>query len=130
MTSGKISLRQVNVRRVEDHPTNQKVAEKMLSKVNCKVEIAENGKIAVEKMTQNAYDIVFMDCQMPIMDGFESTMIIRALGDSSKRTVPIIAMTANAMQGDREKCLNVGMDDYITKPVKLKTMQEVIKKYF
>ena len=126
----KSGLRQVNVLLVEDHPTNQKVAAKMLSKLNCTVDIAENGKIAVEKITQNAYDILFMDCQMPVMDGFEATIIIRALGDSSKRGVPIIAMTANAMKGDKEKCLNVGMDDYITKPVKLKTLQDVLKKYF
>ncbi len=131
ITSKKDGLRrQVNVLLVEDHPTNQKVAAKMLSKLNCIVEIAENGKIAVEKITKNAYDIVFMDCQMPVMDGLESTIIIRTLEDSSKSGIPIIAMTANAMQGDREKCLNIGMDDYITKPVKLKTLQEVLKKHF
>jgi len=129
-TAKKDGLRPVNVLLVEDHPTNQKVAAKMLSKLNCTVEVAGNGEIAVEKITNNAYDIVFMDCQMPVMDGFESTIMIRSLEDSRKRGIPIIAMTANAMQGDKEKCLDVGMDDYLTKPVKLKTLQDILKKYF
>jgi len=113
---------------VEDNLINQKVATKMLEKLGCSVEIAADGIEAVEKTESTTYDIIFMDCQMPKMDGLEATKIIRSRGGSMIWT-PIIALTAHAMAGDQEKCLNAGMDDYITKPVKREKLLEVIQKW-
>ena len=78
-----------------------------------------DSKKAVDQVRENSFDIVFMDCQMPIMDGYEATKSIRALEDTSRSGIPVVAMTANAMAGDRERCLAAGMNDYITKPFKL-----------
>ena len=88
----------------------------MLQRLGCRVEVAADGKIATEMLKAGSYDLVFMDCQMPVMDGFEATAEIRRTEDSGQR-IPIVAMTANAMQGDREKCLEAGMDDYVSKPI-------------
>jgi two-component system sensor histidine kinase/response regulator len=99
----------------EDNPTNQKVASLILKAHGCEVEIASNGRIALEKWKRGAFDLVLMDCQMPEMDGFEATRAIRAAeGD---RHTPIVAVTANAMEGDRQRCLAAGMDDYVSKPM-------------
>jgi CheY-like chemotaxis protein len=101
----------------EDNPVNQKVAVKMLKKLDCSVDVAANGAEAVDMATKFPYDAVFMDCQMPEMDGYEATRAItQAL--RAERRPRIIAMTANAMEGDREKCLAAGMDDYVPKPIK------------
>jgi CheY-like chemotaxis protein len=101
---------------VEDNVINQNVVTRMLENLGCSVEIARDGREAVEKCSLQTFDIVLMDCQMPIMDGFEATQEIRRRG-SAKPRCPIIAMTARAMEGDRQKCLDVGMDDYLSKPV-------------
>jgi two-component system, sensor histidine kinase and response regulator len=101
---------------VEDNAVNQMVASRMLQKLGCQVEVAANGKIATEMVQAKQYDVVFMDCQMPVMDGFEATAEIRR-GEDGNRRVPIVAMTANAMQGDRERCIEAGMDDYMSKPI-------------
>jgi signal transduction histidine kinase/CheY-like chemotaxis protein len=110
---------------VEDNLVNQKVAARMLEKIGCCVDIANNGLEAVDMVKQNPYDIVFMDCQMPEMDGFEATQVIRK-GPPGSRHVPIVALTANAMKGDREKCLAAGMNEYIPKPIHIEDLRRVI----
>ncbi len=109
---------------VEDNRINQMVAQRILERVGFDVEIAENGKIAVEKYAAGTYDLILMDVQMPEMNGFDATMAIRK-NETNQNHIPIIAMTAHAMKGDREKCLAIGMDDYISKPVQ---KDELIKK--
>jgi CheY-like chemotaxis protein len=110
----------------EDNPVNQKLIKAILGKAGYQVEIANNGKEAVEKVTDSTgvYDLVFMDVQMPEMDGLDATKMIRRKGFN---TVPIVAMTAHAMAGDREKCLEAGMDGYITKPIKKEIIFKTIE---
>lgn len=110
----------------EDNPVNQKLATMMLTKAGYSVEVADNGLLAVETYTGNPehYDLILMDIQMPEMDGLEATRRIRAHGFSD---IPIIAMTANAMKGDREKCLEAGMNDYISKPIKREIVFKIIE---
>ncbi len=110
----------------EDNLVNQMIASKMLEKLGCQVDVAANGQEAVDMLDMLPYDIVFMDCQMPEMDGFEATRVIRRKEESSCEHVPIIAMTANAMAGDRERCLEAGMDDYLSKPVLPAELQRVV----
>jgi CheY-like chemotaxis protein/HPt (histidine-containing phosphotransfer) domain-containing protein len=101
----------------EDNVVNQRVATKLLEQLGCSVDLAVNGRRAVEALRTNRYDVVIMDCQMPEMDGFEATRAIRAEEGDGRHT-PIVAMTANAMAGDRERCIEAGMDGYLTKPVR------------
>ena len=112
---------------VEDNPVNQKVAHKILTRLGHRVECAANGIEAIEAVQNRCFDLVFMDCQMPLMDGFEATRGIRNLVEPA-RSIPIVAMTANAMKGDRERCLEAGMDDYVAKPVKAAMLQEMIQR--
>lgn len=116
---------------VEDNPINQMVAQKMLEKLGVTPEIANNGVEAVRQLTQESYDLVLMDCQMPEMDGFDATREIRQIGVKAinDKQVPIVAMTANVMSGDRERCIKVGMNDYIGKPVQLDKLEEVLRKW-
>jgi len=100
----------------EDNRVNQKVASTMLTRLGCDVEIARDGVEAVEKAGRHQHDLILMDCQMPEMDGYDATRVIRSLPPPVAR-IPIIALTANAMEGDREKCLDAGMDDFLTKPL-------------
>ncbi|MBU0730825.1 MAG: response regulator [Proteobacteria bacterium] len=116
----------VSILLAEDNLVNQKLATRLLEKAGYKVDLAPNGKIAVEKVSANNYDLVLMDVQMPVMDGIEATQTIRKNGFSD---LPIIAMTAEAMTGDREKCLAAGMNDYISKPIKREIVFETIKKW-
>ncbi|MES2354157.1 MAG: response regulator [Pseudomonadota bacterium] len=103
---------------VEDNAINQKLARALLAKRGYHVDIAENGRQALDNLCDRAYDLVLMDCRMPVLDGFETTGKIRAQTPPTLNpNIPIIAMTANAMQGDRESCLAAGMDDFISKPV-------------
>jgi PAS domain S-box-containing protein len=101
---------------VEDNPTNQFVARRFLEKAGCQVELAANGAEAVARASERAFDVIFMDCQLPVLDGYEATRQIRA--GTTCAAVPIVAMTAHAMTGDREKCLAAGMNDYVPKPLK------------
>jgi len=112
----------------EDNPVNQKLAVTMLGKGGYTVEVAKNGKEAVEKYRANpqAFNLIFMDLQMPVLDGYEASIQIRAL---KLNDVPIIAMTANALRSDRERCLEVGMNDYVAKPIRRETVFKMIKKW-
>lgn len=105
----------------EDNPINQEMALRQLQKLGYKVTLVINGAAAVEAVGQADFDLILMDCQMPVMDGFEATAQIRQL---PKERIPIVAMTANAMQGDREACLAAGMDDYLPKPVNLHQLEQ------
>jgi len=108
----------LNILLTEDHPVNQKLASLLLQKMGHKYHVANNGLEAIEFLKNNEVDLVLMDVQMPIMDGFEATRIIRnPSSDVITHDVPIIAMTAHAMTGDREKCLRVGMNGYVSKPI-------------
>lgn len=111
----------------EDNIVNQKVAVKILEKLGCRVDVVANGIEAVEMVQKFPYDLVLMDVQMPEMDGYEATQHLRTLEKETLKHLPVIAMTANAMQGDREKCLEAGMDDYISKPIDKKILQTVIQ---
>ena len=114
---------------VEDNVVNQKVAVRMLEKLGCRADVAADGKEALEMLEILLYDLVFMDCQMPEMDGFEATAEIRRREGRSGGRLPIIGLTANAMQGDRERCLEAGMDDYITKPVLPENLRKAVERY-
>jgi two-component system sensor histidine kinase/response regulator len=113
---------------VEDNAVNQKLAKRLLEKLGCRVDVAGNGKEAVEMIETFPFDIVFMDCQMPEMDGFEATRAIRQT-ESGKAHQVIVAVTANAMQGDREKCISAGMDDYISKPIARSELDQMMARY-
>ncbi len=120
--------RRVRVLVAEDNPVNQRLARRLLEKLGFEVELVENGLEAVRAMAAGVYDAVLMDCQMPRMDGFEATREIRRREGAGRHT-PIIAVTANAMPGDRERCLDAGMDDYVAKPVKREVLAETLKRW-
>jgi signal transduction histidine kinase/CheY-like chemotaxis protein len=112
----------------EDNPVNQEVAQYMLQGFGCSVDIAHNGHAALQAVQQNTYDLVLMDCMMPEMDGYTATAEIRRRQSSGQLPhFPIVALTANAIEGDREKCLIAGMDDYLSKPFKAESLLRVIK---
>jgi CheY-like chemotaxis protein len=112
----------------DDNSTNQKVATQMLEKLGCAVDVASNGQQAIDMYKVGSYDLILMDCEMPEVDGFEATRRIRGT-ESGARRVPIIAMTANAMSGDRQRCLSAGMDDYVSKPYRLRDLQAKLEKW-
>ncbi len=111
---------------VEDNPVNQVVARRALQTLGCRVDLARDGQECIDACRTRSYDAIFMDCQMPVMDGYEATRIIRQEIRGGAR-IPIIAMTANAMQGDRDRCLAAGMDHYVSKPFKKETLAEVLR---
>ena len=120
---------QVRILLVEDNRVNQNVATRLLAKEGYRnVEVAGNGREAVDSLARESYDVVLMDCQMPVLDGFAATAEIRRLPGAAAK-VPVIAMTANAMKGDRERCLDAGMDDYLAKPIKPEEVFAAIERY-
>jgi two-component system, sensor histidine kinase len=113
---------------VEDNDVSQEVAATILKKLGCRVELAMNGNQAIDMITANSYDLIFMDCQMPGMDGFEATSEIRRRETGSSGRVRIVAMTAHALDEDRERCVRVGMDDYIAKPATMRDFEAVLER--
>jgi len=115
---------------VDDNTTNQLVASGMLKKFGITTDIATNGQEAITALKQGSYDLVFMDCQMPVMDGYQATKVIRdPHSQVNNHQIPIVAMTANAMQGDREKCLAAGMDDHIAKPIDPQKLHQALDEW-
>jgi signal transduction histidine kinase/CheY-like chemotaxis protein/HPt (histidine-containing phosphotransfer) domain-containing protein len=115
---------------VEDNAVNRQVAQRLLALSGITYSVAENGKEAIDALDHEAFDAVLMDCQMPVMDGYTATRVRRQKEATGAATrVPIIAMTANAMAGDREKCLNAGMDDYMSKPLSRARMEQTLRKW-
>jgi len=121
-----IGNRPLNILVAEDTPFNQKFIGRLLDRWGINCEIAENGALAVTAHKTKSYDIILMDVQMPEMDGFEATMAIRKMEEGNSRHTPIIAMTAHAMKGDRERCIEAGMDDYVSKPISSDILREAI----
>jgi len=116
---------------VEDNPVNQKVAEIFFKQMNCECHIVQNGQEAIDILSANDYSLVFMDIQMPVMDGIVATRTIRDMNSTVRdHNIPIIALTANAMEGDKETYLNAGMDDYLSKPLVIDEVKKVLKKFF
>ncbi len=123
-------LRGKGVLLVEDNVVNQLIGKEILLQMGLKVDVAENGRKALQALEDKAYDLVLMDCQMPEMDGYEATRMIRQWEQAEQRTrLPIIALTAHAMPGDREKCLETGMDDYLIKPFQLEEIKRLLKRW-
>ena len=112
----------------EDNRVNQRLARHLLERFGCSVDIASNGREAIELASSVSYDVIFMDCLMPEFDGFEATKEIRRRQLKTGRR-PIIALTANAMQGDRERCLEAGMDDYLPKPIRPEDFSRILERF-
>jgi CheY-like chemotaxis protein len=112
---------------VEDNRINQKIAMRLLEGEGHRVVASENGKQGVERFREGGFDLILMDVQMPEMDGWEATRAIREIEAGSGRHIPILAMTAHAMKGDREKCLEAGMDGYVSKPVVVADLRQAIQ---
>ncbi len=136
LTDGQPSHERTAILLAEDNIVNQMVGLGMLEKCGYQADTVTDGKAVLEAVSRTPYDIILMDCQMPEMDGYETTRTIRRreqnwakLGQRRNPPVYIIAMTANAMQGDREKCLAAGMDDYLTKPVRGLELQAALERW-
>ena len=112
---------------MEDNPVNQTVIEAMLRSLGYQVSLVGDGQQAVQNCSQHDYAAILMDCRLPLMDGYEATRQIRQL--QQRQQVPIIALTANALQGDREACLEAGMNDYLAKPFKRADLQRILLRW-
>jgi CheY-like chemotaxis protein len=115
----------------EDNAVNQRLVVRLLEKRGHRIEVAANGREALAALRKASFDLVLMDVQMPEMDGFEATAAVRARekSEGAQTHQPIIALTAHAMKGDREKCLVAGMDGYLTKPIRVEELDELLKSY-
>jgi CheY-like chemotaxis protein len=114
---------------VEDSPVNRLVAVRVLERCGYRVHVVNDGREALDALSTQVYDVVLMDCQMPEVDGYEATRELRLREQGGKRHTPVIAMTAHAMTGDRERCLEAGMDDYLAKPVRSQALVEVLERW-
>ena len=122
--------RTIRILLAEDNPVNQKVAQTMLRKMGLRADVVANGQEAINALQIIPYDLVLMDCQMPEMDGFEATRSIRQEGSKALNPpIPIIALTASTMRGDRDKCIQAGMSDFIAKPVQQKELAEMLARW-
>ncbi|AZZ37919.1 hypothetical protein CIK05_14285 [Bdellovibrio sp. qaytius] len=119
--------RKLKVLVAEDNQVNQLIVRKMLESLNCEVTIAENGEKFIEKIKADTYDLAFLDCQMPVVDGFDACKRLRA---EKVKTPPIIALTAYALESDRQRCFEAGMDDYLSKPIKLEVIKSMMEKWY
>jgi CheY-like chemotaxis protein len=117
----------LSVLAVDDDPVNQLVVAEMLKALGCDVDVVADGRQALQAVQRKQYDIVFMDCHMPGMDGYEAARRIRAAEDTSSRRTPIVALTADSLASDRERCLAAGMDDFLTKPVRSSHLSTMIE---
>lgn len=130
-TENLMPIENAKVLLVEDYPVNLVFAEKLLRKFGfTHIDTAENGARAIEKYGANSYDMIFMDCQMPELDGYQTTQKLRQLEEGTPKHTPIVAMTANAMMGDRERCLKAGMDDYLSKPLRAEHVKKILHAWF
>jgi two-component system sensor histidine kinase/response regulator len=114
---------------VEDSPVNQVVAVRTLERLGCECDVAADGREALEALARRNYDAVMMDCQMPVMDGYAATRALRLQETDGRRRTPVIAMTAHAMKGDAERCLEAGMDDYVAKPMRRELLLETLRRW-
>ena len=128
MPVGRCVSRANKVLVVEDHPVNRLVITSMLARLGCKVDVAEDGAQSVSACRNTHYDLILMDLQMPVMDGFEATTQIRAMSTNAKEYTPIVAVTANSTEGVKEQCFSVGMDEFHTKPLGLETLNAILKR--
>ncbi len=131
-SGGRSVIPQLRVLLAEDNLVNQEVGRLMLESLDCLVDVVEHGGLAAEAVFRNSYDIIFMDCQMPKVDGYEATKMIRKREQQireKKRRIPIVALTAHAMEGDRISCIEAGMDDYLAKPFNADQIRDILRKW-
>lgn len=120
----------VNVLLAEDDPLSQEIIAEMLESIGCKVDVVTNGKELLDSMNRASYNLVLMNCQMPVINGLQATAEIRHREKSTGKRIPIIALTANAMSGYKQKCLDAGMDDYLSKPFNQEQLSEKLFRWF
>lgn len=119
----------VNILLAEDNPVNQEVGRAMLESFGCRVDVASNGAEVLDRLANGKYDIIFMDCEMPVMDGFQATRRIREAERGGGSKVPVIALTAHIMDDDRKRCTDAGMDDYLGKPFRLRELSDMLDRW-
>ncbi|MGA1408589.1 MAG: response regulator [Prochlorotrichaceae cyanobacterium] len=124
-----LSLDHVNVLVAEDNAVNQKLISLMIKRIGCQCDVAENGRLVLDKLQTKSYDIILMDCQMPVLDGYQTTQLIRQQEDLKLKNVIVIGLTAYALEDDRQRCLNAGMNDYLAKPYTLAGLQGMLHKW-